>query len=66
MHEVVSQTFLKGNFRIRDHQNILFKEHLSLIRAVSLELGNCDIHARECHEGDCDLCRSINDKTRSR
>lgn len=52
------------NFRIGDHQYISFKEHLWLIRAVSFELGNSDIHVRKCPEGYCNLCLSINGKTK--
>lgn len=63
-HMIFTELFLTGTFRIGDHQNILLKEHLSLIREVSFELSNSDIHVRECHEGGCDLCLSIKDKTR--
>lgn len=45
------RTFLTGGFRIGDHQIILFKEHLPLIRAVSFELDNSYMHIRECPEG---------------
>ena len=58
------RTFLTGNFGIGDHRNILFKEHLLVIREVSFKLSNSDIRVRECHVGDCDLCLSIKDKTR--
>lgn len=36
--------FKPENFRIGDHQSILFKEHLSLIRTVKLELDSSDVH----------------------
>lgn len=35
--------FKPENFRIGDHQSILFKEHLSLIRTVILELDSSDV-----------------------
>lgn len=45
-HMMPSYNFLfkTENFRIRDHQSILFKEHLSLIRTVILELDSSDVH----------------------
>lgn len=37
--------FLKPeNFKIGDHQSVLLKEHLSLIRTVILELDSSDVH----------------------